>query len=479
MSGKFDYLNDRNNRIVLAILVLSFILRVILVFRGGQYFFPDESRYDVSRVAANALWSGDIVHFLKKLHSAVHFLFKVIGVLPATLQIIFGKNPKIPALFFSLFSVANIWLIWGIMRRIGENERVSLLSVSLFALSSTQLYYSRHLVPYDVAMSFGLFAIFIGLRKPIRVIDSILCGFFSSCCFLTYNGYWLIGGFAASVHILQKSQIFYKTVIKALFCVIGLISPIVFIISISKLLGGDLLRDYIRFSNSVTQGSFSEGWSLPIEYFWYSEHILILLWLVALLFGLWDSTMGSRKESVKFGIFGVIFIYGALIIFSVFLEKFVVYGRLARQMVPFFSILSALFLDRFWSSNPKRKPLVIAILLIMICQAALNFKPLYTQTFPSDFLRIASEASGQSFPTKPRGSFSGASVTAETEEYQVLFAHYIYPVPQPVTEYGEIILQRSHPQQFLPYQYEGYTPDQRNQLRSIDISMKLVRKKIR
>ena len=115
-------------------------------------------------------------------------------------------------------------------------------------------------------------------------------------------------------------------------------APIIFILAISAAAGGDLFGGAIKFSTSVTQGSYSEGWMLPFSSFWYSEHLLILLWAVALLFGLWDFAVGSRKEAVIFAVSGIIFIYGTLVVFSVLLEKFVVYGRLARQMVPFCSV---------------------------------------------------------------------------------------------------------------------------------------------
>jgi hypothetical protein len=43
----------------------------------------------------------------------------------------------------------------------------------------------------------------------------------------------------------------------------------------------------------------------------------------------------------------------------------------------------------------------------------------------------------------------------------------------PPTE-GVVLLARPHPLQFLPYQYEGYTPAERAALRAIDIRMRLV-----
>jgi hypothetical protein len=139
----------RYRRILVAILVLSFLLRAFLVLSGGQNYWPDESRYNKSRAAADALWAGDLPGSLRVFYHGGHLLFEVIGLVPATMEIIFAPSPKIRALFFALFSVASLWLMWGIVRRVGENERVALFAVGLLALCSTFLYYCRHLLPYD------------------------------------------------------------------------------------------------------------------------------------------------------------------------------------------------------------------------------------------------------------------------------------------------------------------------------------------
>jgi hypothetical protein len=61
-------------------------------------------------------------------------------------------------------------------------------------------------------------------------------------------------------------------------------------------------------------------------------------------------------------------------------------------------------------------------------------------------------------------------------EYVWAYVQHIYPAPEPlVLPPGHAVLARApHPLQFLPYQYEGYTPDERDKLRSTDISMRLV-----
>ena len=54
--------------ILLSMLFLSLALRVSLVMSGGQNYWPDERRYDVSRRAADALWNGDVLGTLRALN---------------------------------------------------------------------------------------------------------------------------------------------------------------------------------------------------------------------------------------------------------------------------------------------------------------------------------------------------------------------------------------------------------------------------
>jgi hypothetical protein len=143
---------------------------------------------------------------------------------------------------------------------------------------------------------------------------------------------------------------------------------------------------------------------------------------------------------------------------SVVLERMVVYGRLARQLVPFASILAAATLARMWRASPRRRLAATLVLAAVVIQAMLNFYRPLTQVFPPEFRRLAAKA----------------SVGADGRRL-LLFAGHIYPTPPPVPpEAGEVIIARRHPLQFLPYQYEGYTPEERAALRAADIRMRLV-----
>lgn len=448
-------------RALLGILSFCFLLRIVLILSGGQGYWPDENRYQRSRWAAKALMAGDVRETVQVLNRADHFLFKVIGVVPALLEPIVGASLKWPALFFSLFSVANIWLAWAIVRRLGESEWAALCAAGLLGLSSTFLYYSRHLVPYDTAMAFALLSLLVGLRRPLRIRDSVLCGLLASAAFLTYYGYWLFAGFALVAHVLRPQPSGPPRWIRALVSGLSLVLPCAAVVVAGAAAGGDLPQQVIEFAHNVSQGSYAEGWNLPFFFLWHAEHLFLLLWAAGVVYGIREVARGNRREAVILCLGGIVFVYGGLVLFSSVLGKMVVYGRLVRQLVPFFCVLSAPLLNEVRLFSRRGRILVVVALVLAICQAAANFYRPFTQVFPPEFRRLVARAVAESGPGK----------------YETLFVHHIYPRPGvPPRDEGEVILWRRHPLEYLPYQYEGYGPDQRRAFRTEDIRMRLVRR---
>ena len=121
-------------------------------------------------------------------------------------------------------------------------------------------------------------------------------------------------------------------------------------------------------------------------------------------------------------------------------------------------MLSALLIETLLMAGAVRRRLALAAVLGVMAQAAWNFRTPLTQVFPSEFRRMAE---GIPNPTgAPRF---------------VLYAEFIYPRPVPVPSgIGTVIFARPHPLQYLPYQYEGYTPEERAALRETDIRMRVV-----
>jgi hypothetical protein len=456
----------RPNQLMLLLLVMSCMLRICLVLRGGSGYWPDELwRYNSSRQAVNFAFSGDIKHALAILHSADHFLFKIIGVIPATIERVVGVNTKIPGLFFCLFSVCNLWLIWRISLSLGASEPEALLSAFLLSLSSSFFYYSRHILPYDLAMTFGLLALLVALRYPSKAKDSYLCGLLCAACFLTYNGYWTLVPFAMIVHTIWSRPSFIEMMSRAWRFGVGFVAPILSIIAMSELYvrlfvkTTSMLRQFISFSTSVTQGTFSEGGTLPLEYLWHAEHFLLVLWLAALAFCLWSAMKGTLTTQSMVGVAGVLFIYGLLFVTSVGLHKFVVYGRLARQLVPFFCLITAHQLYRLGKSSAALRQALPVVYGLVILQAAYNFYIPLVQVFPADFRLSAEEITSRLGEGKK----------------DLLFAKHIITIPEKTSlPPHKVILRARHPLEFLPYQYEGYNPEQRTALRSTVISMRLI-----
>ena len=135
------------------------------------------------------------------------------------------------------------------------------------------------------------------------------------------------------------------------------------------------------------------------------------------------------------------------------------YGRLARQLVPFLCLLTGAALERaFASGSAAMARLARAAVLALLVQAAMNFLAPLGQSFPAEFVRDA----------------------RRDERYVpgVMLVHtrHFYPTPEPVAlpAHYSILKEASHPLQFPPYQYEGLTASERGALRATDISMRMV-----
>ena len=135
-----------------AILLGSLVARLVLVSFGGPGYWPDEERYERSRRIVASLWSGE----LPQVSHAEHFGFQILGTVPAAIELAIGEDPRIPAIFFGLFSVVNLWLVGRIAVRAGASEVESLLAVLTLAVTNCWFYYSRHILPYDVSLTLAL-----------------------------------------------------------------------------------------------------------------------------------------------------------------------------------------------------------------------------------------------------------------------------------------------------------------------------------
>jgi hypothetical protein len=339
-------------------------------------------------------------------------------------------------------------------------------------------YYARHLLPYDSAMALGLLALWFGVGTTRR--DSLLCGAAASAAFITYNGYWLLAGVVLLAHIVHEGRTSPRiTFMRALFAGAGFVAVPLAIMAAELAVGAPLLLSGMRsLAGTVTDGYAPEGFSVTWAYLWHAEHALLLLWLAAALFVVFDTGEWNsrRRRTATVWIVCALCVYLGLAFTSALLHVFVVMGRQSRQLVPFFCLATAAAIAEIFERRRWAGWVVGACVAALVAQAGWNFRQPLLQRFPRD---VISEITAKYGPIDVDTSVEGPPLaTAHVESRWVLLnAQHLYHsrAPKPPIPPGVIEVMRfRHPLEFLPYQYEGFEPMERQVLRSNDISMRLL-----
>jgi hypothetical protein len=293
--------------------------------------------------------------------------------------------------------------------------------------------------------------------------ESIATGVLGFLCFFTYNGYWSLAALAFLIHIFTPFELNSRLFLKSVYTGLGFFTSFVVLLWISTLFGHDLWKDYLAFSRMITNGTFSEGASIPFRYLWASEHLILIVWLVLLSFAV-TILFKSQPKRLLVGLTGIVFIYLCLSVSSVVLHKFVVYGRLARQLVPFLALTGAYSLGSIEMDRRLGKVSLALVLCTLVFQASLNFwKPLHL-TYPEEFIREVQESFPDFRPPKNITYFYSPNVT-EVGPYKAYFVQFVYPLPtEEIPIEGETLMSAENPlSSFPPFWYdEGYSTQERS-----------------
>lgn len=469
----------REHGALLALLLAAVLLRFVLVAGGGQFYWPDEARFDRARAlvaAVRAQAFGTALDTLVRYPD--HNGFTLVAALPAALEsAVPALGVRAATLLLAGASLVSIGLTYGIAQRAGAGARERQWAALLMASATTMLYYARHLLPYDSALALALLALWLGIDRRARLSRSFACGLVAGFAFLTYNGYWLLVLTVLVLHALLHPRAAGR--VAARWIVAGLAALLLpaLTIAVSVARGMPFIESMSQFATTVTQGNFDEGWRLPWAYLWHAEHGLLLVWLLGAGVVIWLAARGEPAARQR----GLLWLGAAAGMYALLvggangLERFVVYGRLARQMVPFLCLATACAVARLGEVRARAG---VAWLLgaVVLAQAAFNFAQPLAQRFPADVQR---EVLGTYGPVLQATTINGAwlaeQVPGANQRYVLLNTQHLYPVlgPQPAPD-GTVLLRTTHPLQFIPYLYEGYNPEERAILRSTDISMRLI-----
>lgn len=453
--------------LLLLILAGSAGLRALLVWRGGQFFWADESRYYAASEALERLGTQGYAGFFQRLlDGADHLFFKVLCLAPAGVLHGTGAGPQwfIPGIFCAAFSVVNIFLVWRLARAAGAEPREACLAALLQACANSHFYYGRHLLPYDAALTFGLLALLAGWTGT-GWRRSLACGVLAALGFLTYNGYWLFGAVVLTGHVLQAAPDWRRAAGRAGWAAAGLVLPILLLVILARALAGtDLVDSFLTFSRSINQGDFGRGWKLMLDYFWGAERMNFILGLGGLGVVAGGALLARRWHYGMRWVAGVLALAGGLVGCSDVVHQFVIYGRTARQVVPLACLAGAFALERLWRTGGAAGRLATAVIILVLAQAAVNFAGPLQQVFPREFTQRATRLTHE---LQARG---------EHRQLVMLYTDHLLGkqgIFNTLPDH-DILLAADNPMQYVPYLTEGMTEEQREFFGQTDIRMKLI-----
>lgn len=482
-------LNLRATQTLSVLMLAAYLLRLLLIVNGGQFYFPDESRYQRRSVnAADALFQADFRSAIDMvLAYDKHYGFTAIALFPAIVhRAIYHVRPpsdlpwtiywlgrdndyRVSALLFALPSVFSIGMVFLLARRAGARETEALIAAFLLAASNGFFIYSKHFLPYDSSLLIGLAALWLAIgKRQTSAKHALVVGIATFLCLWIYFGHITFVLMIALIYCGLLASNWRDSAIRASGMALGalLIAAPLFLYN-HYVLGIDIANELAAFSISASQGQYAEGIVFPFSYIGNTESGIALIWVLCLAAAGWTLRGQWRSESGQRAILWLaclISLYVMLGLFSSVLQLSVVYGRIARAMTPFIILLSA------YGITPPllaRGRFAIPAFVAIVCIFALaNFVPAIRQEYFIEVARRARQEYGEvSYETMMSHPAAAIGVYGKEDSharYQLLNAGYYYPVtelrdlPQ-----GEVLLQVAHPFNHRPWQYEGMTPEMR------------------
>lgn len=453
---------------IVLVLIIAAALRIILIWSGGQNFNPDEDRYLTSKEAARLLAAGKIIEGLAEpFEAGDHVGFKFIGVLPALVELTWKEDPRIPAIFFGSFSWLSVVLIGRIARRLGGDEKCELAAVFLAATSSTLFYNARSILPYDASLASALLGWWIALKRPASATRSLVAGFLCAWSFIIYFGYWTIAGAIMLLHLAWYPSRILDVISRAVYTALGFVLGLSIPLLLNQFGSGRMIAGARGLSGTIIAGDY-RGHIVPWEFLLVSERI----WFIFAAAGLgWLIVCSKRRGDIIERrivlqlVLAVLFIWACFILTSTVLHKFVVHGRLIRQLTPFFALGGGFALALLHREfRGLRRVGVLALAALLASDAAARFAQPLTQKFPHDFRPQAERVRREStLPDTERAYWRMLNVD-----------HYVYEVEPFRGRVVEEPLRIKHPFEYLPLIYESHSPAERRARRKADHSMRLV-----
>ena len=485
----------------LALLLLTSVaLRMALVWQGGQLFSPDELRYALRPVKlADTLYTGDIGGAVDgMLRYREHHGFVAVGLVPAWIhRLVYALDPdpnmtwrehwlqpmsdfRVSAALLSLVSVACVAMQYALSRQAGGSHAEALLAALLLAASTTFFLFSRHFMPIDAPMLAAQLGMLLALRWRDRgSARGVVVGALAFSVVWIYHGYVTLAAAVGLLYGLLLARDLRQAMLRGLAMALG--GALIFLPVLlynTLVLDIDMIQEMRWFSHTVTLGSYAEGWLFPFLYLGDVESGVALAWLAGM-------GLGARRLCVGRGVdagwrrgfmwlCALAALYLLMALLSTGLERFVLYGRIARALAPFAALFAAWGLAPILSRHRQGGAAFVALVCLL---AAANFIPVFQLQHPREFARqVYADYNDVSFETTFRSGTHGFLLDELPDaRYKLVNASFYYPVTEmDARPDGEVLLEAPHPFNHRLWQYEGMTPDMREIVRRDPVMMWLI-----
>jgi len=359
------------------------------------------------------------------------------------------------------------------------------------------------MLPYDASLAILLTSFYLGISTKATTRNTILVSLIAALGFYSYFAYWQLAIFLPVFSVLLKNIDYQIPVILKRVTIAGFsslffcISLILLSVSYSSFTGNldSYLAVFGHNASNVNQGDFGMGWKLFIDWAIETETHLLTALLIAttLVLSRYFKTKKypSKKFIVFFGLCLCIFL--SIIVTSDIFQKFVIYGRTCKVLVPFLCIAASLSL-RINSLGFLRFPIISILIISSITMTSICLIDQTKIVFPYDYETSIFNEHGN----VRRGTTLPANKhLTDSKEDLVLLRRYPYLQRRPHPKYNSklklynaqvlypiglteepindrlVIHKVKHPVNSIFYQYEGITAEERNFIRKNPIEMML------
>ena len=280
-----------------------------------------------------------------------------------------------------LVSLLSLGLFYLILRRLKVDKNLAAFGVLMLGILINFNVYTRHLLSYDLGLFFHLLALYFVLDE--KMDDKKKFAWLGLTCaigFTVYHGYFMfVALILAYVWWDSKANnINFWSRLKR-FSIYFAILPIFF--EVFFWLGGNsFIKESLKISGSIGQGSFHEGFAYAWLYLKTVEGYYGLVLLGLFLFGFVWAVSRTRKEAIEKLIVLSLATYFVFAFAVNILRMFVFYGRIFHMYIPFM-VIGVVYL--FQQISWKKRDVIFAGLALVLCvQYYFNIQEMNSFTYP-------------------------------------------------------------------------------------------------